>query len=175
VQDQLQAFYQQHYSGVYYFFLRRGFPDGEAQELSQETFLRFFKSELGTSKETPEHYLKIVAANLWRNTLREASRQKREGRMVPIDDVDVVAKSGTDPLGNIIEKEHLDALRLAIASLPAQMRHCMVMRVYQGLKYREIATVLRLNIQTVKSQLSQAKTRLKGALGNAFDLSPMEE
>jgi len=144
--------------------------------LAQETFLRFFKSEQTVQqKEAPSHYLKVIAANLWRNTLRENSAGKREGKVVPLEAAELTNDQTPTALDSLISQEQKQALQDAIRELPPRMRHCMVMRVYQGLKYREIAAVLRLNVQTVKSQLSQAKARLKERLSRYFDTGVLEE
>jgi DNA-directed RNA polymerase specialized sigma24 family protein len=46
------------------------------------------------------------------------------------------------------------------------MRRCLALRVEQDLKYREIASVMRLSIDTVKAHLFQARQRLKETLGD---------
>lgn len=171
-QDQFQAFYKQHYRGVYYFFLGRRFPDSQAQELAQETFLRFFKSGPSlTDKEAPDHYLKVVAANLWRNTLRENAAAKRDAPVVQLDEAAVSEPAAAEtPLDALISREQKQVLREAVLALPPRMRHCVVMHVYQGLKYRDIALVLHLSIQTVRSQLGQARVKLRKHLTEYFDL-----
>lgn len=173
-QDPSHAFYQQHYRGVFFFFLSRNYIEADAHEMTQETFLRFFKST-NEEKETPVRYLKVIAANLWRNSLRENSASKRDGKTLPLQDAQLLPSQQPTPLTRIIHEEQKDVLRKAIIDLPAQMRHCMIMRVYQGLKYKEIATILKLNIQTVKSQLSQAKARLKNQLSDYFHIQELGE
>jgi RNA polymerase sigma-70 factor (ECF subfamily) len=67
-------------------------------------------------------------------------------------------------------------LREAIEKLPEQMRKCLMLRVYQEMKYREIATLLRLSPETVKVHLFQARRRLREDLGPYFhDAIPDEE
>jgi DNA-directed RNA polymerase specialized sigma24 family protein len=50
------------------------------------------------------------------------------------------------------------------------MRRCVLLRIDQGLKYREIASIMRVSIDTVKTQLHQARHRLKERLQEYFDL-----
>jgi len=60
-------------------------------------------------------------------------------------------------------------LRSAVEQLPEQMRKCLTLRIDQELKYREIATVLRLSPETVKVHLMRARQRLREELGDYFD------
>ena len=56
------------------------------------------------------------------------------------------------------------------------MRRCLVLRVYQEMKYREIAALLRLSPETVKVHLFQARKRLREELGPYFaDAVPEDE
>ena len=64
-------------------------------------------------------------------------------------------------------------MRQAIEKLPEQMRKCMVLRIYQELAYREIATVMKIKIDTVKAHLFQGRAKLKEML-EGFDLELAE-
>ena len=48
------------------------------------------------------------------------------------------------------------------------MRRCVVLRLHQDLKYREIAEAMQVSINTVRSQLFEAKTRLRHRLADHF-------
>ena len=56
----------------------------------------------------------------------------------------------------------------AMADLPPQMRRGVELRVNQDLKYREIAVLMGVSIDTVKAHLFQARQMLKARLGNYF-------
>jgi RNA polymerase sigma-70 factor (ECF subfamily) len=57
-------------------------------------------------------------------------------------------------------------LEEAIAALPERMRACFVLFAVEELKQEEIAEILSLNIGTVKSQIFNAKTRLRALLAD---------
>jgi RNA polymerase sigma-70 factor (ECF subfamily) len=59
-------------------------------------------------------------------------------------------------------------VRGAMEELPEQMRKCVMLRVYQELSYQEIAVVLRLSVETVKTHLHQARQRLRIRLADYF-------
>ena len=74
----------------------------------------------------------------------------------------------TKPLDRLIAEERLQQLREALLDLPPQMRQCVLLRLDQELKYREIAEVMNIAVNTVKSQLAQAKDRLRTRLEESF-------
>lgn len=168
------------YRPVYSFFLRRGFPSEECYDLAQETFLRVSKSLQTFRHESSfESWLFKIAANIYRNTLRGQSALKREAQEVSLDEITehtggegegVLAWSTAEngPLDGVLEQERQRILRQALDSLPAQMRRCVLLRVDRDLRYREIADLMRVSIDTVKAHLYQARQQLKGKLGDYF-------
>ena len=66
----------------------------------------------------------------------------------------------------MIKRERSARLRSALQELPPQMRTCCVLRYVRGLKYQEIATVMKISIETVKAHLHQARKRLIEKLGD---------
>ena len=159
------------------FFLRYRFTNEESHDLTQETLFRVFKG-IGTFRRESrfERWLFEIAGNVYRNELRRRGAVKRDGHDESLDaamerdsasDRPAVSlpRSGSDPLAEVLEKERLEALRRAIAAMPPQMRRCLFLRMAQGLKYREIAVVMKISIDTVKAHLHQARQRLKLELG----------
>lgn len=168
------------YRQVYRYFVRRGFVDDESRDLTQDTFVKVsegLESFRGESRFVT--WLFKVAANVYRNRLRTGSTLKRTGHEVPLD-----AADGDDPsaapaagiatgepgaLECILGDERSKLLRDAMQGLPLQMRRCVLLRVTQDLKYREIADVLQVTVDTVKAHLYQARQQLKGKLGDYFE------
>lgn len=170
---------ERYYRPVSYFFANRGFSNEESRDLTQETFLGVYKG-IGRFRHdsTVETWLFKIAANIWRNALRSRSAEKRDGFEVPIGGTgedaeenlaDVPAADGVgDPLDQTLADERARLLRAAVEELPAKMRQCLLLRIDHDMKYREIAAVLQISIETVKSQLFQAKERLKERLAEHF-------
>ena len=71
-------------------------------------------------------------------------------------------------MDDLLAKEQLSLLRRELESLPPRMRRCLQLRLDQELKFREIAVLEQVSIDTVKSQLAQAKKRLRLRLGDYF-------
>jgi len=162
------------------FFQRKGVPSEEAKDLTQETFLRVFRSEARPADALElEAWLFEISRNVYRNWWRARVAQKRaatvisldepgaDGKAIQVEDPDIAA-GATDALAGAITREQLDLLRRALAELPAQMRQCTSLRIKDDLKYREIAQAMGISIETVKSHLHQAKQHLRTRLERIF-------
>jgi RNA polymerase sigma-70 factor, ECF subfamily len=163
------------------FFLQHGVPRDEALDLVQETFFRVYKNiggfRFGSSFKT---WLLEIALNLWRNSLRHRSAEKRKAEEVPLEQA-VLNEGGlpAGPAGGEAESRTvLDGLLLAeqarllhgaVQELPPQMRRCVQLYLYGDLSYPEIAALLQVEAATVKSQMHQARQRLRQTLGEYFE------
>jgi len=174
-EEQFRSIFDRHYGGVYSFFEKKGFSVEESADLAQETFLRVYTSlETFRRESSFETWLFRITANVYRNTLRTQSTRKRDAPEVSLDEIiDEGSEPETHRLGSEVEEaffvqERSEVLRTALQDLPAQMRRCMELRVFHDLKYREVASLLRISIDTVKSQLFQARQLLSAKLGEYF-------
>jgi RNA polymerase sigma-70 factor (ECF subfamily) len=136
-----------------------------AEDLAQEAFARLFARR--------KHYrpvarfstfIRRIAVNLCYDELR---RRKRRSEC-PLEDGggeahaarDCLTASGGPPDAVAAEKEHAELVRAAVLRLPEHYRAVVVLRHYEGLKFREIAEVLEIPPGTVKSRMAEALCRL---------------
>lgn len=165
--------FQRYYRPVVAYFVRRGFPAEESRDLAQETFLRVFKNmESFRGESAIETWLFQIASNLYKNTLRSLQARKRDGQEVSLEGTEEVvvewrSKEG-DALGGILTEERSERLREALRDLPPQMQQAVFLRVDGDLKYREIADVMHVSIETVKAHLYQARQHLRDRLAGYF-------
>ncbi len=120
-----------------------------AEDLTQETFLRFFASlpryrHQGKAK----NYLYTIAANLCRDQAGTAAS-------LPLNQTDSLY---TDPMP---DWENRLMLEEAIRRLPEEFREVILLHYYQGLKLSEIAAVLNIGPPLVKYRLKRAKELLR--------------
>ena len=170
-----ESLFRAHYGLVRGFFRNRGVSDEDCSDLTQETFLGAYRGYAGFRGDAnPKTWLLTIAKNLWRNFLRDRSAARRSGREVGLEgisesDVTGVSKSklpSEDPFEVSLTAERRRLLRFAVAGLPTQMRRCFFLYYYQERKYREIAVILGVSIDTVKSQIHQAKVKLAHSLND---------
>jgi RNA polymerase sigma-70 factor (ECF subfamily) len=165
------------YPKIYGSFRRRGFVRQDAEDLAQETLAQAF-NQIGSLRE-PERFrgwLASIANSIFRNELRHRSRQKRSACELSLDSLGgegtpgpIPRDEGRLPDALLLEKERLELLRRTASELPTQMRQCFKLRFEQGLKYREIAAVLRISIETVKAHLFQTRKKLVSRIEEAQD------
>lgn len=153
------------------FFLRKGVPEDRAEELTQEVFIRVYggmerfrhESRVGT-------WIFTIARNLWLNEIRARTTDKRQGTEVPVDDqIEGVRSERTNPEDEILLQERRRILHRALAQLPDRMRRTVELRLERDFKYREIARIMGVSVQTIKSQLFQARSRLRQILGDGYE------
>jgi len=165
------------YPPVRRYFARKT-PAEDSLDLTQETFLSLYRGLDGFRGEAQlsTWVFKIARTTHIRWLRRQAREGDRPGRatdpttsaVVWEDQEPVVVDSKPPPLVRILRQEDLGRLREAVEELPEKMRKCLVLRVYQDLKYQEIADFMGISIQTVKAHLSQARQKLRHKLGAAF-------
>lgn len=176
-EEDFRRLFDLYYPRVLHFFARRGFAPQDCQDLTQETFLGIYRG-IGTFRRDArfETWLFTIATNAWRKRLRHGTAGKREGQEVPLEPE--VGPDAKEPAADedMLRRERSRRLREAVEKLPEQMRRCLTLRVYQEMKYREIAALLRLSPETVKVHLFQARRRLREELGPYFaDAVPEDE
>lgn len=181
--EQYQAAFEDYFESVLGFFLRKGFSREEAEDLTQETFLRVYQSIGGFRGEASlKTWIVQIATNTWRNEIRKRRADKRGGSEISLEEevekresiradrpLPGWEKGSSGALDEILVEEGKRKLRDALENLPPRMRNCVLLRI-QDLKYREIADLMEVSIGTVKAQLSVAQERLKKELGPYFDL-----
>ena len=158
---------------VHSFFAVRGFSSDECEELTQETFSRVFNAIEGLQSPSRfPRWLFEIAANVYRNELRRRGAGKRDAFEEPLetlverqaegrsDSAAALSSKAPGPLDGALRRERLESLRAQLDQLPPQMRRCVYLRLYHDLKYREIAALMRISIETVKAHLHQAQKRL---------------
>lgn len=180
-ESSFRQIFSRYHGAVYNFFANRGFSKEESRDLAQETFLEAFRSLPSFRGEASfETWLFAIAKNVWRLELRRRSRNKRNGEELSLEEIaecrQIPAAGGTGgpsdvepPLDRFLGKERALLLRSAVDDLPEQMRNCLMLRLVQELKYNEIATLLQISPGTVKSQLFEARSRLRKRLSELLD------
>ena len=157
--EELVTTYQHRLFGV---ALRMLGSRAEAEEIAQETFLRAhralgeFRGEarLGT-------WLYAIASRLCLNRLASASRRHEAPDETALQQQPA---EGADAAAVLEQRELQAALHDAVAALPEERRIVVVLRDLEGLAYEEIAEVLGLPLNTVRSRLHRARLDLKAKL-----------
>jgi RNA polymerase sigma-70 factor (ECF subfamily) len=125
-------------------------PD-DAMDILQDSIYKAFVS-LRVAK-TPEHYKSWFYRIVVHTALDFLRKNKR---LVALDHEDFEVSASTTP----DTSDHLD-LQKALDDLPIQYRSVVILRYFEDLKLDEVAYVLDLNINTVKTRLYKALRLLR--------------
>lgn len=145
------------------------------EDLTQEVFARLYarrKHYEPTGKFST--FLWRIALNICYDEIRRNKRRRERSLDEPDDDNLTVEfeAAGTTPDQRLVEDERADAVRRALGDLAEPYRVVVVLRHYEGLKFREIAEVLRIPEGTVKSRMTEALSQLGLTLNSYFSDSP---
>jgi RNA polymerase sigma-70 factor, ECF subfamily len=143
-----------HHNGLLNFFLRMG-AYSDAEDLVQETFVRLHKARARyrpTAKFTT--YLYVLARHVWADLGRKAMRRDRIHDSLKVD---AEISGGTTPPASSAGLDVQEALN----KLSPKLKEVIVLNVYQGLQYQEIADVLEIPLGTVKSRINLALQNLR--------------
>lgn len=143
---------------------------GMAEELSQEVFLRVYRSRATyepTAKFTT--WLFRIATHLALNALRDGKNQRCEERLDERAD-DMPARQLQDgrPTAEqaMVYQARLAEVRRAVAALPEKQRAAVLMHKYEEMEYTQIAKVLSCSESAVKSLLFRAYETLRARLAH---------
>jgi RNA polymerase sigma-70 factor (ECF subfamily) len=154
----LEQIYAETRGSVCAYLLYMGVPQAQAQEVTQEVYLRLHQTmRKGTAIENTRAWLFRVAHNLG---LKVRSRE-RAFRAISPDWERFENPSGSQETA-LLDRERNRRVSEALESLSPQQRNCLYLRS-EGLRYREIAEVMGISSSTVNEFLRRAISRLAEA------------
>lgn len=122
-----------------------------AEDIFQETFIRFYKSiEKNVEITNISGYLTVIARNLCYNHKRDTKHT------VEVDEKHIIY----DQSINIENKELLELIIKSLEVLEQKYRDPFVMREFDGMSYKEIAKKLDITIDNAKTRCLRAKRKI---------------
>jgi len=158
---------REHADRVYRLAYRLSGNAHDAEDLTQETFIRVFRSLASYKPGTFEGWLHRITTNLFLDMVRRRSRLRMEG--LPEDTDRLV---GDDPSPEqVYTATHLDPdLQAALDELPPEFRAAVVLCDVEGLSYEEIGATLGVKLGTVRSRIHRGRQALRASLERRREL-----
>jgi RNA polymerase sigma-70 factor (ECF subfamily) len=157
LQDQVAQLFEEARDDVFRYLLSLGLYPPQAQEATQEVFLRLYTTlKKGEEIENPRGWIFRVAHNLG---LKIRARQSSHATFDP-DLESTLAGPAMNPEQNLLEREQALRFHRAVKRLSEQQRRCLLLRL-EGLRYPEIGSVLGISSSAVGEFLRRAISRLK--------------
>ena len=143
-EEAMEVFVRRYYSQILKYCCFHCGDRQQAQDLTQETFLRFFRALAGYRyKGKTLNYLYTVVRNL-------CIDQWEKGREIVMD---AFPEKGEEKMSEVEERLTVEG---ALKSLPETLREVVVLRFFQERKIKEIAKILNIGVPTVKYRLKKA-------------------
>jgi RNA polymerase sigma-70 factor (ECF subfamily) len=141
---------------VYTFLYRLSSNMEDAMELTQSTFVKAWISlERFRGESSFKTYLYRIAANAWRNTVRDRVRR----RAVDLDDVTLV--SDQDPHLELEASREQVIFGNLVDRLPPRQKEVLVLRIREGLSFEETAKIMGCTTGSAKASYHHAVSKLK--------------
>ena len=155
----------QHSTRVYRLAYRLTGNPHDAEDLTQEVFVRVFRSLSSYTPGTFEGWLHRITTNLF---LDQARRKAKIRFDALADDAETrrIPSRAVTPDVAVLDGLFDDDVESALAALPPDFRAAVVLCDIEGLSYEEIADVLGLKLGTVRSRIHRGRTMLRKALAH---------
>lgn len=159
--EPLMAEYQR---GVYNLALRMTANPEDAADMTQETFIKAYRSLASFRGESKfSAWIYRIASNVCLDFLRSRSK-KPSASLTQSDGEDEaeleIADTRPGPEELLLSSLTRDAVRRGLDRLPPEQKQILLLREISGLSYEEIGQALRLESGTVKSRIFRARRRL---------------
>jgi RNA polymerase sigma factor (sigma-70 family) len=149
---------------VYRLALRLTGNRHDAEDLTQEVFVRVFRSLSTYQPGTFEGWIHRITTNLF----LDQARRKQRIRFDALSDerADRLTSASASPDAAYADRTFDDDVELALASLPPEFRAAVVLCDVEGLSYEEIAQILDAKLGTVRSRIHRGRAMLRTALAH---------
>jgi RNA polymerase sigma-70 factor (ECF subfamily) len=153
-------------SRIYHICLRMLHEQTEAEDITQEVFIRVIKS-IGQFRGdcSLNTWLCKIAINLSKNRL--LALKKTKGNLLSIHqfegdywETQAIQDKELDPLAGIQGEERIALITQALSQLDHDLKSILILREMEGLSYEEISMIQKIPLGTVRSRLHRARIEL---------------
>jgi RNA polymerase sigma-70 factor (ECF subfamily) len=176
-EDAFSILIAQYHQPLYSLIARSLTDPADAADITQEVFIKVFRSIRGFHGESSlRTWLYRIAVHEASNQRRWWSRHKKQELTIdsPVESSDsgddgmtlmsTLADSSESPFDHAAQSELRHRVEEALRQIPEAFRTVVVLREIEGFTYEEIAEILSVNIGTVKSRLTRGRSALRALL-----------
>ncbi|MBD2871872.1 RNA polymerase sigma factor [Paenibacillus arenilitoris] len=150
---------------IYSFFIHSGINAEDAQDLTQDTFLKIYRflDQQDANKNLAAWIFKIASNTAkdyyWKSSLFRGRRSKLE-RLSTFD-------NSSTPESILLQKEQKQELQRILLRIPFNYRVILLLRFTNELSYEEIAEIMNYSVNKVSVHLHRAKKKVRKLLTNS--------
>jgi RNA polymerase sigma-70 factor, ECF subfamily len=159
----LRTLVDRHTPSIYTFSVRFTGDESIAQDICQEVFLRLYRNARKYSAGLP---FKTWLFTIVRNTSIDFARQYTYRKAYSLDEPARGTEKGPlrdpapGPEESYLSQESARNVAEAVQSLPEKQRTAVILRYYEDMSAKEIATIMRSSVSSAESLLVRAKHNL---------------
>ena len=145
----------------------------DAKDVTQKTFIKVYKN-LRKLKDSEKFsaWIHQIAMNLCRDEMRKNKRSRtisihqkiRTSSGEDMELQDFLPDGSNEMLDDLHQGEVVEIIRRGLNMIPEEQRIVIIMKEYQGLKFREISDILQEPLNTIKSRMYYGLNALRKAL-----------
>ena len=168
-EDTFEAVIAAHHAEIHRYLVRLTARSSDADDLSQETFIRAFRAHRGLSPDANlRAWLFAIATNVCRNYFRGEKRRRlayAAAGEVPVAPVD-------RPDGQVLVSEVSVRVDSIVAGLPMKQRLAFTMRKMHDLDYDAIGAGLECSAESARAHVFQALKKIRRGLDELAATAP---
>ena len=148
-----------------------------AEDISQEGFIRLYKFR---DKYKIKARLVTLLSKILTNLCLDEFRKRKSFKIVEIDAMPergtgsisvhdlLVDESSPDPEKELIDKELVRKIKKTLGALSPNYRTALILRLFYGYRYKEIAEIMGASMNEVKIWIHRARNQMKNKFSNHF-------
>lgn len=145
---------EQYYADIYCFCLYMVQTEEDVYDITQETFLKFMRYGTSYKHKNLKGYLLTIARNICFNYFRD---KKEKPMAVEWEEID----KKPDHEDKIVEAENAAYLKKLLKELSQEIREVVILRIYEEMKFKDIAKVMECSVSTTKSRFRIGISQLR--------------
>lgn len=139
-----------------------------AEEIIEDVFIRIWQQR---SQIIEIRNLRVYLYTAVKNgSLNFLATKAKENLTESFDHLDIECQAGSDPEQLLITTEMFNRIQQAVDALPPRCKMIFKLIREDGLKYKEVAEILHISVNTIDAQMAIAVSRIAAALKSDFGL-----
>jgi RNA polymerase sigma factor (sigma-70 family) len=151
----LMELYNQQAKMIYFYLKKNGCSHEDAEDIVQESYMKYMTYSSGVSPEKALSYIFTIALNEFRKIMKK----KGKARVISIDD-DYFwnnFSNDQDTEASVLNSEMSQEIITTLENMKEVFRHLLILKYELNLSYKEIALLLGMKVETVRTYLFRAR------------------
>ena len=171
----LNELMERHGEKLFHYLVRSLQNEDDAADLAQETFVKVYQSRTRFDPSQKfSTWLYAIASNLVRDRYRWRSRHPQVSLDAESDATgdsfrDSLPGGGPSPNESVQVEERAEAVRVAVAALPEELRQPLLLAEYEERSHAEIGAILGCSAKAVETRIYRARQQLRASLGRLLE------